>query len=98
MGILNFPQRPEHAARHWNNGARADFSDTLPTMPAPLGCSGNCKQGRAPCDCKPTLPELLLAKGAMAGPYRKRHPFTLSLPMRVWRELRAFFTTTKDNL
>ena len=82
-------------ARFWSNGARADFSDTLPTMPASLGCSGNCNQGRA-CTCK-TLPELLLAKGAMTGPHRKPYPFTLSLPKRIWRELRAIFTTTKDN-
>ena len=98
MGLLHFPERPEHAARLWNHGARRDFQDTVPTMPAPLGCTGNCCQGRAcTCETLPTLPELLLAKGAMTGPHRKPHAFTLSLPMRLWRELRAIFTTTKDN-
>jgi hypothetical protein len=37
------------------------------------------------------LPELLLSSGALAGPYRKPHPFQLSLFARVWGELKAIF-------
>ena len=54
MQLHRLPTTPEVEARIWNRMARADFQDTVPTQPAPLGCNGNCNQGRA-CDCVPDI-------------------------------------------
>lgn len=56
MQLHRLPVTPEIEARIWNRMARDDFEHTLPTMPAPLSCSGNCNQGRA-CDCAQNLPD-----------------------------------------
>ncbi len=37
----------------------------------------------------PINPDLLLASGAMEGPYRRTHPIRLSLWSRILRALRA---------
>ncbi len=68
-------------------------------------CGGLCQQGRLECrtpytcgvwqPVKATLPDQLLATGAMSGPHRRAHPITTSPWARLRRAVRAFLINRK---